>query len=157
MNEKLFLKISSEIFTYLKQSSNDENDNNITFQQLIADIIGKKDDLICNKIKVLKNTMTHDDFMQLINQKDKQYTLLMLAASNNLIKTVKELLINGADTTQTIKVKGDQLKKILKYKEKYENIDEEQLWQLKSLKEYDASAIDIAKSKGYKKIVEILE
>jgi ankyrin repeat protein len=47
--------------------------------------------------------MNENDFMEFINQKDsKGYTLLMLATSNNLIQTVKQLIISGADTTPTI-------------------------------------------------------
>lgn len=158
MNNKTFLKISSQIYTYLKEADQDQTTPNITFQQLKTDILGKRDQIASNKIKALQSTMNKDDFQNFINQKDsKDYTLLMLAASNNLIKTVKELVICGADTTASIKVKGDLLKRILNYKEKYQNISEQQLLQLKELKEYDATAVDIAKSKNYKDIVNILE
>lgn len=159
MNNKLFLKIASDLYTYLKEADQDEQDLNISFKQLKTDILGKRDQITSNKIKALKSTMNPNDFIEFINQSDsKGYTLLMLAASNNLIKTVKELILTGVvDTSKTVKINGNLFNKILNYKIKKQNISEEQIDQLKSQKEYDAMAIDIAKIKGYNEIVNILK
>lgn len=157
MNNSLYFKIASEIYTYLKESDQDEQIQNITFKQLKTDILGKRDQITSNKIKALQSSMNKNDFQDFINQKDsKGYTLLMLATSNNLVKTVKQLLISGADTTISISVKGDLFKKILNYKIKNENISEQQVQQLKQKRQYDALAIDIAKIKGFNEIVNLL-
>lgn len=158
MDNKKYLKIASQIYTYLKEAVQEENTPNITFQQLKTDILGKRDQIASNKIKALSSTMNTNDFNSFINKTDsKGYTLLMLAASNNLKKTVTQLVINGADTSITIKVTGDLFRRLLNYKIKYNLITEEEINELKEKKSYDAMAIDIAQSKNYNEIINILQ
>lgn len=158
MDNELYLRISSQIYTYLKEADQEENTPNITFKQLKTDILGKRDQIVKNKIKALESTMNENDFIEFINQKDsKGYTLLMLATSNNLIQTVKQLIISGADTTPTIQLKGDLFKRLLKYKIEKEQLVDEQIEQLKNEKSYDATALDIANIKGYNNISTILQ
>ena len=158
MNDKIYLKIASQIYTYLKQADDNQDTANISFQQLKTDILGKRDQTVSNKIKVLKNTMNPNDFIQFINQKDsKGYTLLILAASNGLTKTVKELIINGADTTATITATGEMFRKIFNYKLKNGMLTEQEEIELNNKKQYDALAIDIAQIKNYNDIVNILK
>ena len=48
----------------------------------------------------------------------------MLAASNNLIETVKNLVIYGADTSITLTLRGSLFKKMINYKLKHGIISE---------------------------------
>lgn len=159
MNTKLMFKIASEIYTnfYTATDEQEENENlNISFFELKKDILGKKDNIVKNKLKTLQSTKNTQQVKNIINSKDnKGYTLLMLTVSNGLQGSTKQLLDMGANTTSTITINKQQLKKLIKYYENNELLSEDEINELKELKTYDATALDIAKIKNLNQIIKL--
>lgn len=159
MNHKLIFKIATDIYTSLISSESEEQKTlNITFKDLKSDILGKKDDVIVNKLKALNAIKNSSEIKSLINEKDnKNYTLLMLTVSNNLPKATKQLLDMKVDTTPTIPIQKQHLKKLIKYYENNEQLSEDELEVLKNLNRYEATALDIAKIKNLKNIINLFK
>lgn len=156
---KLYKKIASQVYTYMiNQAGQDEEQNKIELEDIKSDIINKRDIQASKKIQELAESQYSYELKKFINSKDnKGYTLLMLAASNNLIETVKNLVIYGADTSITLPLKGSLFKKMVNFKFKHDLISEEEYNDCLLQKQYDALAIDIAQLKGYTAIVNVLK
>ena len=159
ISKKDVIKIAQQLYTYLKDADEDEQvEQIITFKQIKSDIIGKQDDLVSAELKKLSEQLDENSLIQFINQKDnKGYTLLMLASSNGLQKTVEQLIILGADTTITLTVRGDLFRKILKHRLNTNQIDQQEYAEQKSIGSMDIMAIDIAQVKRHKNIVKLLK
>ena len=158
-NKNRYYKIASQIYTYIKNA--DENQDQLLnksqrqlFQQLKIMLLSHKQKAFCD---LLNNCIQHG-YNQLIDKRDnKNYTLLMIAASNNLIDAVKCLLQNHADPYLPIELKGRQFSSLFNFKLKKDLLTQEQIEECQQSKKINATALDIAYLKNNIAIVKILK
>ena len=157
--ENRYYKIASQIYTYIKNA--DDNEDQLLnksqrqlFQQLKVMLLSHKQKDFCD---LLINCIQHG-YNKLIDKRDnKNYTLLMIAASNNLIDAVKCLLQNHADPYLPIQFKGRQFNSLFNFKLKKGLLTQEQIQECQQTKKINATALDIAYLKNNAAIVKILK
>lgn len=151
-----YLKIASQIYTYLKSAGEDFQNKRVDVQQSYEELktllLSEKQIQFCDYLNSLQNV---DD---VINKRDnKKYTLLMLAASNNLAQITKCLLEKKADPYLTIDFTGSDFRKVLNFKIKNNLLDEQEIQQANQNRHIQATAFDIAMMKNNTQIVNLLK
>lgn len=160
------LKIASEIYTYLKSAQDIQNQNcNINaekaFKDLKSFLFAKKQSQFCNLIDKCNQCNILSDILQKRDQKN--YTLLMIAVSNNLYQSVSYIIEKIKNTLQyysiidaTITLKGRDFRTFFNFKMNNGQLTDQEIQEYNKIKTIQITALDIAKLKNNTEIINLL-